>query len=229
MDGSFIAKSTLPEVSSGETFSLSLGVDPSVKVTYHPQKRVVSTSGGGLLGLMSSSKVKVIEFRQRITIRVPRKGSSGIEKLVVTDRTPVSEDARIKVVMLEPSDKVLGPLITNPTSTSPVAGAAATPPPIPPKSKNGSGFSSLLRSAHTNPSAGVPLSRTSSATAVSPKAERNVLVRWAQKDDDAGTASESSPRGDGVIEWIGVNIRDTLELELAYQIVAPIDVLWVDL
>ena len=35
MDNNFVCKSSLPNVSPQESFSTSLGVDPSIKVTYH--------------------------------------------------------------------------------------------------------------------------------------------------------------------------------------------------
>ena len=149
-----MSKSAIPEVSSGESFYLSLGVDPSVKVTYHPQRKTVSASGGGPLGLISSSKVQVTEVHQRITIKNTRKGGAGIEKLIIRDRAPVSEDSRIRVVMLEP--KALGPLTAPLTAPIVVDG----PPPIPPKSRTGSGFGNLPKSS--TGAASPSISRTSS-------------------------------------------------------------------
>ncbi|KAF8687528.1 hypothetical protein AX14_003677 [Amanita brunnescens Koide BX004] len=36
VDGSFIHKSTIPTVSPGESFDCALGLDPAIRITYHP-------------------------------------------------------------------------------------------------------------------------------------------------------------------------------------------------
>jgi Domain of unknown function (DUF4139) len=104
MDGSFVAKSHIPDVSPQESFSCSLGVDPSVRITYHPQNKISSWTGGGLI----SNKMNVTDFRQRITIKNTR--LTAISRLVVQDRIPISEDARIKVTATKPSEKIIGPV-----------------------------------------------------------------------------------------------------------------------
>lgn len=102
MDGNFVAKTTVPSVSPQESFLCSLGVDPSVRITYHPQKKTSSTSGN-----IMSGKSNVTTFRQRITIKNTR--AASINRLVVQDRVPLSEDSRIKVVTLSPPEKAIGP------------------------------------------------------------------------------------------------------------------------
>lgn len=115
MDGNFVAKSHIPDVSPQETFLCSLGVDPSIRITYHPQKKHASTAGGRII----SEKTKVTTFRQRITIKHTRP-TTPIGSLIVQDQVPLSEDARIIVKVLQPPEKALGP-VDGPSGNSDVA------------------------------------------------------------------------------------------------------------
>lgn len=105
MDGNFVSKSQIPSVSPQESFSCSLGVDPSIRVTVHPQKKVVRTTGGGLMNM--SSKSDVTSFTQRISIKNTR--PTTVNRLIVKDQVPLSEDSRIVVTVTKPSDKIIGP------------------------------------------------------------------------------------------------------------------------
>ncbi|KAG8903531.1 hypothetical protein FRB99_003162 [Tulasnella sp. 403] len=98
MDNNFICKSKIPNVSPRENFSASLGVDPAVKVTYHPRQQKVKNSSGGVL----ASKVDVSSFTQRITIKNTR--GETVSPLFVKDQVPVSTNTAFKVVMVEPHD-----------------------------------------------------------------------------------------------------------------------------
>ncbi|TDL15539.1 hypothetical protein BD410DRAFT_832567 [Rickenella mellea] len=82
-----------------ESFICSLGVDPSVRITYHPHIETVSGHGSfnGFSGKSSTST-----FIQRITIENQK--LTSIAPLVVKDQVPVSNDARVKITVLEPSD-----------------------------------------------------------------------------------------------------------------------------
>ncbi|KAF9516192.1 hypothetical protein BS47DRAFT_1442695 [Hydnum rufescens UP504] len=112
MDGNFVSKSLIPSVSPQETFSCSLGVDPSLRITYHPQKKSVSTTGGSLLS--RSQKMDVTAHRQRISIKNTR--PTAISRLIVKDQVPTSENARIKVLLIDPNEKQIGPM--DPSSTN---------------------------------------------------------------------------------------------------------------
>src|SRR5258708_12381475 len=101
MDGNFVSKSSIPDVSPQESFSCSLGVDPSVKITYHPQKKVVRTQGGSIIS--TSGKQEVTRFSQRISIKNTR--SSGLPRLAVQYRPPNSEDSPPKATLLQPTTK----------------------------------------------------------------------------------------------------------------------------
>ena len=107
MDGNFVAKAYIPDVSPNEFFNCSLGVDPAVHVTYHPCRKTVSHQGGGLL---SKTKTEISTFSQRISIKNTR--PSPLEYLIVQDQVPVSEDEHVKV-------KVLNDLITLTACTLP--------------------------------------------------------------------------------------------------------------
>ncbi|KAG8949598.1 hypothetical protein FRC00_008062 [Tulasnella sp. 408] len=101
MDNNFVCKSSMPAVSPQESFSTSLGVDPSVKVTYHPLQKKTKTSAGNLL----SSKTDITSFTQRITIKNTR--STAASPVFIKDQIPVSEDSDFKVTLTEPRE--MGP------------------------------------------------------------------------------------------------------------------------
>jgi len=115
-DGNFVAKSMIPDVSPEESFACSLGVDPSVKVTYHPQRRLARTDKAGGMPWYSSSKSTDIKaYSSRITVKNLRK--TPLARLVLRDQIPVSEDERIKVKMINPSAYAIGPVAPpDPTS-----------------------------------------------------------------------------------------------------------------
>ncbi|KAF9476194.1 hypothetical protein BDN70DRAFT_882734 [Pholiota conissans] len=96
VDGSFISKSEVPLVSPDEGFDCPLGLDPSIRVTYHPLNKKTSQSG-------LYSKTSVHSFSQRITLHNTKPSSSnGSLKIKVIDQVPVSEDSTIGVKLLQP-------------------------------------------------------------------------------------------------------------------------------
>ena len=180
MDGNFVSQSRVPDVSPQETFACSLGVDPSVRITYHPVKKIKSTTRGGLM----TAKTSVTSYRQRMTIKNARQIS--ISRLVVKDHVPLSEDERIKVVVTQPPERALGPAVPSPSRTL----------------TSGAGIAETLTA----------------------QVQKNLVARWAQKDEENGGSGGS--KEDGVLEWIGTDVMDTLDIELAYEVVAPTDVQW---
>ncbi|KAF8324086.1 hypothetical protein DL93DRAFT_2162173 [Clavulina sp. PMI_390] len=122
IDGNFTSKTQIPSVSPGESFSCSLGVDPSLRITYHPRKRIATSSSAGLMAaLFTKEENQVVTFRQRITI----KNTLGrpVPRLIVQDQVPVSENSKLKVTMHQPGEKGLGPL--NPLAATTSLGASA--------------------------------------------------------------------------------------------------------
>ncbi|KIO30855.1 hypothetical protein M407DRAFT_20177 [Tulasnella calospora MUT 4182] len=96
MDDNFVCKSSLPSVSPNESFSTSLGVDPAIRITYHPQQKKSKSATGGLL----SNKIDVTSYVQRITVKNTR--ATAATPLFIKDQIPVSEDSDFKVLLTEP-------------------------------------------------------------------------------------------------------------------------------
>ncbi|KIO30856.1 hypothetical protein M407DRAFT_20178, partial [Tulasnella calospora MUT 4182] len=90
MDDNFVCKSSLPSVSPNESFSTSLGVDPAIRITYHPQQKKSKSATGGLL----SNKIDVTSYVQRITVKNTR--ATAATPLFIKDQIPVSEDSDFK-------------------------------------------------------------------------------------------------------------------------------------
>ncbi|KAF8959135.1 hypothetical protein BDZ97DRAFT_2078234 [Flammula alnicola] len=93
VDGSFISRSEVPAVSPQESFDCPLGIDPTIRVVYHPRSKKVNHSG-------FTRKTCSYVFDQRITITNTK--SSTIESLKILEQFPVSEDATIVVNLLNP-------------------------------------------------------------------------------------------------------------------------------
>jgi hypothetical protein len=101
LDGSFMGRTSLPRCSAGDTFSLSLGVDPAIKVIYpKPEVRRATT------GLFSKEDSSV--YTRTVTIANSRATAGRAVTLMVLDQAPVSEDERLKVEILAPRGMSLG-------------------------------------------------------------------------------------------------------------------------
>ncbi|OPB42543.1 hypothetical protein A0O28_0036610 [Trichoderma guizhouense] len=95
LDGTFMGKTSLPRCSSGESFSLSLGVDPAIKVTY-PKPDVRRASVGLFTKEDSAVYVRTIELNNTRAV-----GGRAVN-LLVLDQVPVSEDERLRVELAYP-------------------------------------------------------------------------------------------------------------------------------
>ncbi|GAW08028.1 mucoidy inhibitor a [Lentinula edodes] len=109
VDGTFIARTDVPASGPDETFDCSLGLDSSVKITYHPLSSKIThrTPFTGFTGINSLStfgttKTTTTLYSQRITVVNTKRGSIAAMKIL--DRVPVSEDERIKVKVLTPTE-----------------------------------------------------------------------------------------------------------------------------
>ena len=93
LDGTFLGNTHIPRCSAGERFNLSLGVDPSVQVTY--AKPVVKRSSTGLF-----QKDENATYTRSCTIMNTKPGRA-IEGTLL-DQVPVSQDERLKSVIVRP-------------------------------------------------------------------------------------------------------------------------------
>lgn len=95
LDGSFMGQVKVPRCSSGETFSLGLGVDSAIKVVY-PKPDFQRSTTGMFTKEDSSIYVRAITVHNtRVTAKKP-------SHMLVLDQIPVPEDDRIRVDLLKP-------------------------------------------------------------------------------------------------------------------------------
>lgn len=94
LDGSFLGRTRLPRCSAGDSFFLSLGIDPDLKVTY-PRPEVRRATSGFL------SKEDGAVYVRAITL-VNTRSTGGDATVYVVDQVPVSEDEKLRVDVLAP-------------------------------------------------------------------------------------------------------------------------------
>ncbi|KPM37639.1 hypothetical protein AK830_g8939 [Neonectria ditissima] len=99
LDGSFMGRVTIPRCSSGDTFPLSLGVDPAIRIIY--PKAEVQRSKTGMF-----SKDDCSVYVRSITLRNTRAAAKPVNMLVL-DQVPVSEDDRLRVDLICPKGLTL--------------------------------------------------------------------------------------------------------------------------
>lgn len=111
LDGTFMGRSTLPRCTSGDSFTMSLGVDPTIRVIY-PKPDVKRSSSGVF------SKENSTGYRRSVTITNTRGASSPSSStsqaggdsgsaskpvhLIVLDQVPVSEDDKLRIDIAHP-------------------------------------------------------------------------------------------------------------------------------
>ncbi|RAL09758.1 uncharacterized protein BO97DRAFT_407515 [Aspergillus homomorphus CBS 101889] len=99
IDGTFLGTADVPSCGPKESFTLPLGVDPLIQVTYgRPTVRRV-TGGRGLF----FQKEEAAVFRRTCRVRNTR---SNAVVVTVVDQVPVSEDEQLRVQILEPNGLV---------------------------------------------------------------------------------------------------------------------------
>ncbi|KAF9012156.1 hypothetical protein BDZ89DRAFT_1077476 [Hymenopellis radicata] len=103
VDGSFISKSNMPPVSPQEKFDYSLGLDPSIRVTYHPRTTTLSQSG-------FYNKSSTFVYTQRITVHNTK--TVRVDNVKIIDQIPISEHSDIVVKLDTPALSVIPPAST---------------------------------------------------------------------------------------------------------------------
>jgi hypothetical protein len=92
LDGSFLGNMTLPRVSPSQLFSLPLGVDPAIQISY-PKPNVHRSTSGFI------SKESAQTFNRSIWLTNTK--PSAVE-LLVLDQVPISQDERLRVAIVQP-------------------------------------------------------------------------------------------------------------------------------
>lgn len=100
LDGSFMGRTTIPRCGAGDVFTLNLGVDPAIQVSYaKPDVRRATT------GLFSKESSSV--FARAVVLHNTRGAAAAAAagtpaRLHVLDQVPVSEDERLRVEVVTP-------------------------------------------------------------------------------------------------------------------------------
>jgi uncharacterized protein (TIGR02231 family) len=93
LDGVFLGQAAFPRCSAGEAFSLPLGVDPAIQITY--PKPTVRRSQSGIFNKEYSN------IFTRTMIITNTKHNAPVE-LTVLDQVPISEDQNLKIEIHNP-------------------------------------------------------------------------------------------------------------------------------
>ncbi|KAF7303988.1 hypothetical protein MIND_00629800 [Mycena indigotica] len=211
LDGSFVARSRIPSVSPQETFKCPLGVDASLRITYHPVLKKKSQSG---FYTKSANHV----FTQRISVHNTKRAI--IPRLKIIDQIPTSRDSRIEVKLVNPALKVPEIQQTAPTNT------AST-------DKRSSGSSSTLLGSVAGKSkaiAGISIPGSSNSNSVPTKLQRievtrGIVAQWDGADDPERVAAGETLGLDRKLNWIcSVPPQEKINLQLDWEVVSPADV-----
>jgi uncharacterized protein (TIGR02231 family) len=97
LDGNFVTVSKLKQVAPTEEFSISLGIDESLRVEYKLVKEF-EKEGGNLFS--KKSIVKSFEYQFKIT-----NFKKSAEEITLWDQLPISQSEQLKVHLIEPAYK----------------------------------------------------------------------------------------------------------------------------
>ncbi|KAJ2925288.1 hypothetical protein H1R20_g11833, partial [Candolleomyces eurysporus] len=194
VDGSFVAKSNLPLVSPQESFTCPLGLDPSIRITYHP--RIKQASASGLISKTSSTS-----FDQRITVHNTK--TISVKNLKILDHIPVSQDSQISVKLITPS-------LTLPS-----------PSQIKQSGSSGASIGAGPTSPGSNSSDSPSIRKQTAKIATPVKIGSGIIAQWEGADDINGSGWHLGR--DGQIAWIfsGLASQQKVDLSLAWEVSAP--------
>ncbi|KAH9477517.1 Protein F37C4.5 [Psilocybe cubensis] len=94
-DDSYVSKTSINDVNTGDTFECTLGDDPSTKVTYLRTAKTTKSNGGAFSEVTNTTVYKT-------KINIHNKHQFEITDLVVRDIIPTSDDKRASIVLRKP-------------------------------------------------------------------------------------------------------------------------------
>ncbi|KAJ7471038.1 hypothetical protein FB451DRAFT_1090666 [Mycena latifolia] len=95
VNDSFVSKTSINEINTGDTFTCTLGDDVAAKVTYARSSKTVTAQGGSFTEVINSTT-----YTTKITIH--NKHPFPLTDLVVRDIIPTCDDKRAKVLLRKP-------------------------------------------------------------------------------------------------------------------------------
>ncbi|KAJ2913772.1 hypothetical protein MD484_g6639, partial [Candolleomyces efflorescens] len=191
VDGSYAAKSQLPLVSPQESFTCPLGVDPAIRVTYHPLIKQASESG-------LISKISSTTFSQRITVYNSKPIS--VKNLKVLDHIPVSQDAQIGV-------KLITPALTLPSQNQIGSSYGVT---------TGSGLTSPVLGSDSSSAR-----KHAAKVATPVKVASGITAQWEGANDVDGSGWHLGRDGQIAWMFSGLASQQKVDLSLAWEVSAP--------
>ncbi|KAG7089263.1 hypothetical protein E1B28_010961 [Marasmius oreades] len=100
VDDALHARSGIPGVPPTSTFECTLGLDPSLRITYHPAVKHSSTTG-------FYNKSRAYNHIQRITIHNMK--HLPLKNLKIFDHMPIPENPQVSVKLINPALRLPGP------------------------------------------------------------------------------------------------------------------------
>ncbi len=94
LDSNFVANASIETVASKEEFWTFLGIDEGIKVEHKFLKKYEKQEGGFI-----SKKTKIIVYEYQIKVKNNKKTQ---EEIVIWDQLPISQNANIKVHLIDP-------------------------------------------------------------------------------------------------------------------------------
>ncbi|KAJ7629708.1 hypothetical protein DFH06DRAFT_1284783 [Mycena polygramma] len=95
LNDSFVSKTSINEINTGDTFTCTLGDDVATKVTYARSSKTVTSQGGSFQEVFNTTT-----YSTKITIH--NKHPFALTDLVVRDIIPTCDDKRAKVLLRKP-------------------------------------------------------------------------------------------------------------------------------
>ncbi|KAF7305746.1 hypothetical protein HMN09_00728000 [Mycena chlorophos] len=209
LDGSFVARSEIPSVSPKESFNCSLGVDPAIRITYHPliknkNKDKTTSSGSFFSSNREKTETSSCAYTQRISVHNTK--SAAVARLKIVDHIPASRDAQIEVRLISPALKVPVP-----------EEDAAVVESKPSQSRSRTSALLSLKGNSNSSSSSVTASKLSKQV----KVASGVVAQWDGADED--DADATSLGAERKLNWICAPLpaQGKVDLSLEWEVVWP--------